>query len=69
MRIGPYAHDKRFVGKVGIVVRQLEPIYGEHRYAVLMRGKREIFLQATLEKIHCGGHWSDCVWQPRRAAR
>ena len=62
--IGPYAHNKRFVGQVGIVVNELEPIHGECRYAVLVRGRREIFLQVTLRKIHKGGNWDDCVWQP-----
>lgn len=64
--IGPYAHDERFVGKVGIVVRILEPLFGEHRYRVRIRGKPEEFLQRTLRKIHKGGDWSACVWQPDR---
>lgn len=69
VRIGPYAHDKRYVDKVGLVVRILEPLFGEHRYRVTIRGKTAIFLQGTLRKIHTGGEWKDCVWQPKREAR
>jgi hypothetical protein len=69
VRIGPYSHDKRYVDKVGLVVRILEPELGEHRYRVLIRGKTADFLERTLRKIHCGGSWSDCVWQPDRTPR
>jgi hypothetical protein len=65
--IGPYAHDRRYVGQVGVVVQVLQPMFEEHRYAVRVRGVRAIFLEGTLRKRFVSGDWSGCVWQPRRA--
>lgn len=72
VRVGPHPHDPKFAGKCGVVVRMLEPLFGGHRYAVMMdTGVRSTFLEGTLQKIFLAGSWDDIsdIWQPKREAR
>lgn len=68
--IGPYAYDRRTVGQRCKINCIAVPIDGEYRYGVSTEnGMYTIVLEATLEKVFERGRWSDCAWQPRRAAR
>lgn len=50
VRVGPYAYDRRMIGKVCRVERILAPILGEHRYAVSAPGGMStIVLESTLQ--------------------
>lgn len=72
VRIGPYPAISKLAGKCGVVVRILDPVAGENRYAVMMdSGVREVFLECTLEKIFLAGSWNHIaqIWQPKREAR
>lgn len=64
--IGPYSHDVRLTGQLATIVQLLQPMFDEHRYAAIVRGRRRIFLEKTLQKRFQAGCWSDCPWQPRR---
>lgn len=71
-RIGPYAHDKRLVGRCCTIRIMMKPIAGEHRYGVkTASGMYAIVLESTLQKQFEAGDWGsrDCVWQPNREAR
>ena len=71
-RIGPYAHDRRMVGKHCEITGTLAPLYGEHRYSVLIEHRlATIVLEATLQKVWKRSDWGAMknVWQPRREAR
>ena len=65
VRVGPYACDRRMIGRVCHIEGLLRPIHGEHRYTVsTASGMASIMLEASLQKILVS--WEDCVWQPRR---
>lgn len=52
VRVGPYAYDRRMIGKVCRVERIVTPIYGEHRYAVSAPGGMStIVLESTLQRL------------------
>lgn len=69
-RVGPQAYDRRMIGRVCTVESIKAPIGGEHRYGVTTKsGMHTIVLESTLQKLFERGRWSDCAWQPRRAAR
>ena len=68
VRIGPYPAITSLAGQYGVVVRIMDPIAGENRYAVMMdSGTREVFLECTLEKIFIAGRWKSMArfWQPK----
>lgn len=51
VRVGPYAYDRRMIGKVCRVERIVSPILGEHRYAVSAPGGMSaIVLESTLQR-------------------
>lgn len=51
VRVGPYAYDRRMIGKVCKVEGVLPPIQGEHRYAVSEPGGMStIVLESTLQR-------------------
>lgn len=52
VRVGPYAYDRRMIGKVCKVEGVLSPTYGEHRYAVSEPGGMStIVLESTLQVL------------------
>jgi hypothetical protein len=72
-RIGPYPHDSILSGRECKILRNLDPIYGEHRYLVQMLDDhtRVKVLELTLRK-----KWERCdwgmlrgIWKPNREAR
>lgn len=66
-RVGPYAYDRRMIGRTCTVKCIMKPIGGEHRYGVRTpSGMYTVVLESTLEKQFERGKWSDCAWQPRR---
>jgi hypothetical protein len=65
VRVGPYARDRRMIGRVCRIEGLLRPIEGMHRYTVSTEsGMSSIMLEASLQKILV--RWEDCAWQPRR---
>lgn len=65
VRVGPYACDRRMIGRIARIEGLLRPIHGEHRYTVSTEsGLSSIMLEASLQKILV--RWEDCPWQPRR---
>jgi hypothetical protein len=71
-RIGPYAYDRRMIGRACKIESVLSPIGGEWRYAVsTASGMSTIVLEATLMKQHERGDWRDTayIFWPQREAR
>lgn len=72
-RIGQFTHGGVLCGRECKVLRNLDPIYGEHRYLVelLDDGARVRVLEVTLRKKWERSDWGMLrgVWQPDRAPR
>lgn len=72
-RIGPYPHSGSLCGRECKIVRNLDPIYGEHRYLVelLDDGARTRVLELTLRKRWQRSDWGmlSGIWQPDRTPK
>ncbi len=74
-RIGPYPHSGVLCGRECKILKNLDPIYGEHRYLVetLDDHVRATVLEVTLRKDwrkqRCDWGMLRGTWQPKREAR
>jgi hypothetical protein len=71
-RVGPYAYDRRMIGRVCRIEEIKPPIEGEWRYLVSTpSGMASIVLERTLQKQYERGDWRDMAYffWPQRVAR
>jgi hypothetical protein len=71
-RVGPYAYDRRMIGRVCRIEEIKPPIEGEWRYLVSTpSGMASIVLERTLQKQYERGDWRDMAYffWPQREAR
>ena len=71
-RVGPYAYDRRMIGRTCRVESIKSPIEGEWRYLVSTpSGMASIMLEHSLQKQYERGDWRDMayIFWPQREAR